>query len=347
MPSPDGANRAARQAALIRALAPKTHPESSRPSSGRVLQRYRKSDAVHLALRDLAANPDPAVGRLLLECLADHKFNAWRPNLQHALAQHMRILRDTSFRPPSSRMVLDALAGKAPANAADLRAIVVEELQRLGRELRTDPTSPWRFYWNTDQYGKPAEAKIENLCRDITLSIVTERLKPYSIQASMPEVLRGLDTRADVMILTGAGRNLPVEAKRHYHSDLWTAGSTQLQGYAAAEGADGNGVLLIFWFGLDWSPPPARAGHQAPANAGELQKLLAEDLPPGIRERTDIIVLDVSRPEGGPARSTFAKKGGRASSAQSGAKSKPAARSGAATRKRRTSKPAADGSSEQ
>ena len=54
-------------------------------------------------------------------------------------------------------------------------------------------------------------------------------------------------TRADMLILTGAGKNLPVEAKRHFHAHIWTAASTQLQDYTNDGGAEGFGVTC---FGL-------------------------------------------------------------------------------------------------
>ena len=63
-------------------------------------------------------------------------------------------------------------------------------------------------------------------------------------------------------MLSHAGRTLPVEAKRHYHKDVWTAPSTQLQGYANASDADGVGIYLVFWFGVEFKAPP-RPGQLA------------------------------------------------------------------------------------
>ncbi|MEO7690928.1 MAG: hypothetical protein ABIS51_16725 [Sphingomonas sp.] len=307
LPSRDDAQRAARLAAVIRIIGPKAAPENSRPN-GRLLQPYRKSDAVHAAIRRLSGNPDPVAGRLLLEFIGDAKFGAWHLQLRHARAQHLRILRDTQFVAPSARMVLNALAGKGPANAADLRAIVVEEMGRLARELRTDSKSPWRFYWNTNHQTKPVDPKNENLCRDLTLSSLQERLKPYGIPVAIPEATHGLDTRADMLMTSGAGRKMPVEAKRHYHKDLWSAASEQLQGYAAAEGADGNGMLLVYWFGADWAPTPARTDARTADSARELGELLVADLSEGLRERTDVVVFDVSRPEGGLSQAELARE---------------------------------------
>ena len=303
---PDNANRAARNAAVVRMLGVKTGPESSRPTV-RLLRPYQVSDAVHEALRLLESNPDPAAGRLLLECLEDAKLSKWHDAIRHARAQHLRILRDTSFIAPKPEAVLGALAGKGPVNGADLRAIVVEELRELGRSMRSGTESTWRFYWNTDKDGAATDAKIENVGRDISLRLIASGLDRYGVPIAFPEVTRGLSTRVDILIATGAGRNLPVEAKRHYHADLWTAASDQLQGYATAKGADGNGVLLVFWYGTDWTSTPTRGDKKKPKSAAELENLLVADLSPALRERTDVVVLDVSRPKGGKSLGAFAR----------------------------------------
>src|SRR5205807_5644887 len=114
------------------------------------------------------------------------------------------------------------------------------------------------------------------------------------IAAAVPEARRGEETRADMLMMTGAGRDLPVEAKRHYHPDIWAAASTQLQGYAAADGADGLGIYLVFWFGNESSPTPARPdGGDGPKSARELEAMLGSDLGPDLGLRTDVIVLDI------------------------------------------------------
>ena len=89
--------------------------------------------------------------------------------------------------------------------------------------------------------------------------------------------------------------NLPIEAKRHYHKDLWIAGSVQLQGYASDEKADGFGILLVFWFG-DWQPTPTRKDGAKPESAAELEALLVSDLPAELQAMTDVVVLDVAAP---------------------------------------------------
>ncbi|HEX8574566.1 MAG TPA: hypothetical protein VF759_17630 [Allosphingosinicella sp.] len=292
-PRGSGVEQVAIAAGMFALVAPHAEPYVER-RSGRVLQSHRQSDAGNAFLNRLAALATPdataAIAALKAKLTA---YPKWDAALKHAAEQQGRARRDAEFLPPDAAAVAEALAGRAPVNAADLRAVVVNELRRFARELRTGATSPWRDYWNTDAHGKPTTPKIENIARDITLTRLHDRLVKYRIAVALPEAQRRDDSRADVLIVSGASRNLPIEAKRHYHSDLWHAAEGQLQGYVADEGADGYGVLLIFWFG-DVAPPPARRDGVVPTSGQELAALLEADLSPELRARTDIVVLDVA-----------------------------------------------------
>ena len=209
----------------------------------------------------------------------------------------MRLRRDSEFKHPAPAVLRDALAGGPPVNAADLLAIVTEEMRRLKAELRTADTTPWKHYGNRDRNGHVTSPLVENQCRDLLLDRLRDRLARYDIAAALPEARRGEETRADMLILTGAGKNLPVEAKRHFHAHIWTAASTQLQDYTNDGGAEGFGVYLVFWFGNDEAPIPSRPdGSPGPKTAEALESMLVADLSPEVRERTEVIVFDVSRP---------------------------------------------------
>src|SRR5690606_34195460 len=104
----------------------------------------------------------------------------WRQSILHALSQQMRLRRDEEFRHPTAAQVADALAGGAPVNASDLRAIAREELVRLRDELRTVDTGDWKMFWNRD--GDIAMMPLhENECRDYLLSRLRDRMLKYRI----------------------------------------------------------------------------------------------------------------------------------------------------------------------
>jgi hypothetical protein len=290
----DGSDQIHLGAAIVRVLGRHSSPEDELVS-GLVTGAARLSETVRQTIWSLASCPRPDAGALLAGLVEDEGLAVWRPSIRYAQTQQARLQRDRKFKHPISSVVRAAVEGGPPVNAADLRAVVLEELDQLRTELRSNNTTPWKRYWNLDPRGRPTKPRIENECRDHLLERLQDRLKRYRIAAAIPEARRAEETRVDMLMLTGAGRNLPVEAKRHYHPDIWTAASTQLQGYAAAEGADGHGIYLVFWFGNEATPTPARPdGSEGPRSARELEALLATDLGPDLGPRTDVVVFDVS-----------------------------------------------------
>ncbi|WP_199084647.1 hypothetical protein [Bosea sp. ASV33] len=291
---PDHA-KAIRNAVIVRILGPGGIP-TVRVIKKRSLAKKTIGSRVLIAINMLAQNVSETAGRLLKELIARPDLRVWHAELRHADAQHSRLRRDHEFRHPTSIAVKAALAGGPPVNAADLRAVVLEELLQLRRELRSSDTSPWRNCWNRNSQGHATTPLNENDCRNYLLDRLRDRLERYKIAASAPEAQRADDTRADVLFVSQAGRNLPLEAKRHYHRKIWTAASTQLQGYAADDGADGFGVYLVFWFGSEVEQAPPRPdGMPGPTSAEELEGMLIADLPSTLKDRTDVVVLDVAK----------------------------------------------------
>jgi hypothetical protein len=291
----DGVDRIKIDAMAVRQLGKVAVPEDW-PGVGIATRRQSLSEIVNRAISNLAGAPHAEAGGILTQCVQDPKLSKWHSTLRHAQAQHSRLVQDNAFVHPSASAVRAALAGGAPVNASDLRAIVLQELRQLASELRGTDTAPWKRYWNIDpKTGQVTAPLVENHCRDHLLDRLRDRLGKYGIAAALPETRRGDETRADMVILSGAGRNLPVEAKRHFHDDIWVAASTQLQGYTADPGADGFGIYLVFWFGNDASPTPSRPdGSVGPTSALEMEAMLIGDLPSEIKNTTDVVVFDVS-----------------------------------------------------
>lgn len=272
-------------AMIVRLIGPKVVPKDDQPFG-----------TVSGAINALARDPQPEVIAILSTLINDPNLVPWQPYLRHAQAQQALIRRDHGFKHPTPAAVREAIAGGPPVNARDLRAVVIEELLRLRDELHTTDTTPWKNYWNL--HGEHADKPVvENQCRDRLLDRLRDRLKKYVIAAIVPEARRGEETRTDMLVLSQAGRNLPMEVKRHFHPDIWGAASTQLQNYTADPDADGFGIYLVFWFGNDINPTPARHdGSVGPRSASELESMLQRDLLPELRARTDVVVFDVSNP---------------------------------------------------
>lgn len=254
------------------------------------------SGTVRAAIRRLSSSKNPNAGEVL-KALAPDVHPTWKPHLAHAAAEHARMQRDDLYVAPSVDDLMRALSGGAPASPADLAAVVIEELDRYKRTLRTGSETPWKRFWNTDKDGAATAPQIENEDRDRLLELLRVRLEKYGIAASLPEARRGENTRVDVLLLSHAGKNLPIEAKRHYNKELWAAPMSQLHGYTSDEGADGYGIYLVFWFGAEFQVPSRSDGQEAPTSAEALEAMLHLDIPAHLKDKLTIAVLDVSRPQ--------------------------------------------------
>ncbi|MCV0387882.1 MAG: hypothetical protein K5821_16060 [Nitrobacter sp.] len=253
------------------------------------------SGIVRAAIRRLSASKNLDAGNVLTS-LASDVHPSWRPQLAHAAAEHARMMRDDLYVAPPVSDLVAALAGGAPANPADLAAVVLEEIDRYRATLRTGSETPWKRFWNTDKDGAATTPQIENEDRDRLLELLRVRLERYGVVASLSEARRGENTRVDVLLLSHAGKNLPIEAKRHYNRELWSAPLDQLAGYAAGVGADGFGIYLVFWFGTEFRLPGRSDGQALPSGAEALETMLRNDIPPRLQDKIAIVVLDVSRP---------------------------------------------------
>ena len=96
---------------------------------------------------------------------------------------------------------------------------------------------------------------------------------------------------------------VPVEIKRAFHPDLWTAIRNQLiDRYALDPASSGHGIYLVLWFGADkaWLKPHL---ERLPIhNALDLQRVLTDTVPDALRQHIRVKVLDVSAHIEGPRR---------------------------------------------
>lgn len=159
----------------------------------------------------------------------------------------------------------------------------------------------WKGMWNVDSYGKPTEPRPENNCRDQLLELLRPRLFPVGVTAE-PEGHYAEDKRADIKAITGS-LNLPVEIKRHFHPNVWTAPRDQLKKlYARDPGTAGRGIYLVFWFGIEAGDVPR---HETSCDkihtSAQLEAALLRTLKLSEGELLEVIVIDCS-PSLGSAR---------------------------------------------
>jgi hypothetical protein len=239
-------------------------------------------------IRRLGNNVSPDAVTALLR-LRDAPTDGYTTALKIVAAEQRQKQADESYTPPTLDQIKAVLDAGPPASVADLRVMVVEELEELGRRLRGSSEDEVDLFWTDD--GKP---RSENQCRDRVVALLRGHLAPLAIypldEADMPQ-----GKRADIVFYHN-GLWLPVEAKRQQHPELWVAIKKQLESlYTGHWQAEGQGLFLVFWFGRRFKLPPLPHNGAKPTTAAELQAEL-DSHPAAKAGRVKVFVLDLSRP---------------------------------------------------
>jgi hypothetical protein len=278
---------------LISIIGPISQPQDLSGSGWLGLHsRGEAATSVRSLIYRLEKDLTPEATESLVQLHDDPGLAAWHSDIAYVLANQRRQRRELAFKYPSVVQVIQTLNQGRPANAADLQALVYSHLCALRAELRDGPTDGWKAMWNVDSYGRPTEPRPENDCRDRLLDLLRPRLLPVGV-APEPEGHYAEDKRADIKAITGS-INLPVEIKRHYHTDLWTAPREQLKKlYARDPGTAGRGIYLVLWFGIEVAPvPKPPAGSTKMQTPSQLEEALLQTLQYSDRESIEIIVID-------------------------------------------------------
>ena len=277
---------------LVRVFAPVCSP--SRPQGAHwVSPAMQTAEFVQALLNRLGGTPTPAAEEEIRKLLNEPSISAWHRSLQHALHTQRVSYRETTFGHPTVAQACDTLENRDPANAADLAALVSEQLRELAFEIRNGNTDQYKQFWNVDPHARPKKPRPEDACRDTLLERLKDRLRPLGIEA-VPEGHYADDKRADIRVShvrPGLSMAIPIEVKRDSHPDLWTAMSDQLIDlYTREPESKGRGIFLAFWFGGRGMPAPPIGSR--PTSAAELEAQLLGIRPPDKRELISVCVFD-------------------------------------------------------
>ena len=234
--------------------------------------------------------------RALEELIRDPRLASWRGHLKWAKQRQLVVRRNDSYRHPTVDEIQRTLDGGAPANAADLAALLRDHLTDIRADIRGGNANFWRQFWNVDKHSRPEKPRPEDPCRETVLVTLQDRL-PAEVDA-VPEGQYAADTRADIRAASG-GFNVPIEIKRNSHRELWSAIRTQLIAkYTTDPATSGYGIYLVLWFGADETVPGPDGDR--PAAPAELEQNLANTLTPDEARKVSVIVLDVTKPGDDP-----------------------------------------------
>ena len=281
------------QELLIRLIGSYAGPHEAL-KEGFMTSGMRASDLVRRLVRCLATSPTATASDALNSLLADPSLSLWHSQLSWARDSQLVIRRDAHYRHLDITQVCETLNGGTPANPGDLAALLVDRLQEIAAQIRDGNTDGWKKYWNVDSYGRPTDPRPENNCRDTLLDDLHHRL-PDEVDAQ-PEGQYANDKRSDIRI---ACRNfhVPVEIKKDWHRDVWSALQNQLiERYTCDPDTGGYGIYLVFWFGKTKTPPPPSGVR--PTDTKDMKEKLEATLSPDQARKISVCVIDVSRPEG-------------------------------------------------
>lgn len=232
-----------------------------------------------------------ALERLLLlpEC------ESYRDHLSHAQSNQRIRYRESQFHHADWKQAVSTLVNETPVNVMDLYSLLLDHIRDISNRIAYENTDIYKQFWNEDSYGRTLVPKPEESCRHIFLELLRTRLNPLKISCE-PEGHMVSDKRADI-IVSLPGIKIPIEIKRDYHRDVWTALNGQLDRlYTKNPDAAGYGIYLVFWFGSARpnTLPRLAKNMDQPENASAMENMLNETVPVEKRDRLSAIVIDVS-----------------------------------------------------
>ncbi len=288
LPDPEDPGRVRALRTLIGLLGRRFAPDE--PADGIVTLEMTASDTLDGLVQQLGSLPGTDVSTAFDALLADPGLLHWHDRLARARDAQWALHRDASYRHPTLGELNRSLANEAPANAADLAALLVDRLRSIASTIRTSNTDDWRQYWNVDSHNRPESPRHEDSCRDALLSRLRPMLPP-GVKAEREGQYAG-NRRSDICVSSG-GFNVPVELKKDAHRDVWGALRRQLIGqYVRGAGTFGYGVYVVLWFGQRMVQPAPRGAR--PATPDEMASRLREALKAEETSRITVVVIDVS-----------------------------------------------------
>ena len=265
--------------------------------SGYFSTEQAMSSFVASLIEQLGSISDDEAGQVLTELSDDPRLAAWHGHFNWSRGRHQIVSRDASYRHETVDRIQRTLDNRAPANAADLAALLAHRLADIADDIRGGNSNLWRQFWNEDSVGRvltERPAKPEESCRDVLLAALQTRLPP-EVDAA-PEGRYAADTRADIRAVSDRF-NVPIEIKKNSHPDLWSALHSQLIGkYTTDPATSGYGIYLVLWFGA--GETKRDPDGKRPATPMELEQQLSSTLTPDKARKISVIVMDVTKPGG-------------------------------------------------
>lgn len=204
-------------------------------------------------------------------------------------AEQRRKIVEARHRPASLTEITAALTAGVPLTAADLQAVLLEELAVAQGRLKGDPLDWYKGFF------KPGGAhRDEEDCRDELMKMLDGKIPGVEMR---PEGHLANDKRVDIECSASPTVMVPIEVKGQWHKDLWSSADDQLDVlYSHDWRAERRGIYLALWFGPGAKLTKAPTGTPTPKSAEELAKALTATSRSATTAMVRVVVLDLTRP---------------------------------------------------
>ena len=155
------------------------------------------ADYIRGLLNALSADKSAEATEALQRLALDPAMVTYVDSIKHALANQRARYREMNYKQPNWTETIATLSGGAPANVADLQALVIEHLRDISKRIGTQNIDVYKDFWNEDSHGRPVDPKIEESARNVLLGLLKTRLDPLGVIAE-PEGHMVADKRADI-----------------------------------------------------------------------------------------------------------------------------------------------------
>lgn len=240
-------------------------------------------------IRRLGDDPSPSATDALVK-LRDASEDEYTDTFRIVTAEQKRKRVEEAWTAADLATVASAVADSAPRTAAQLQTVILEEFVEAQKKVRGSNRD-----WYKDFFQDSGRPRTENECRTVILKMLGNM--PFGIQAQ-PEGQLADNKRCDILCTLG-NLMVPIEVKGQWHPSLWTAADSQLDLLYNNDWRAERGIYLVLWFGSDSAKgitlPPDKS--ERPSSAKKLRDALAARSATTQSGRTEIIVLDLTRPQ--------------------------------------------------
>ena len=245
------------------------------------------TDYLYILINRLGDNASSAATQALV-MLRDAPADGYTDFLRIAVAEQKLKRVEAEWQSPTFDTLLAAIDDRPPATHAQFLAVLIDQLALIQAKIRGSDVN-----WYRDFFDGAAPATEEH-CRDTIIKMFGTL--PFGIKA-LPEGHLADAKRCDILCQLG-DMMIPIEIKGQWHRDLWTAADCQLDLLYTNDYRAERGIYLVLWFGSGSTKPlkPPPDSTTLPLNAAALRDALARVSASTSDGRTEILVLDITRP---------------------------------------------------